>query len=200
MEYQINQEEIKRLLEIKGDARGIVFKTDYVFVLDNFGEEGIKKVEEEMEKMGCSFKYKDHINSMDFYPIGLRAISLLAISKVFNLKGKEIEEMGRVAPKSSLMVKFFMRYFLSVENIFEKAGEMWSKHYTIGELEAFDINMDEKYTTMRVHGVNLNHVFCDYLQGYFASIVRMGIGEDITAERTKFLHKGDDCYEVVLRW
>jgi predicted hydrocarbon binding protein len=200
MEYEATQEEIKRLLEMKGDVRGIVFKTDYLFVLDKFGEEGVKKVEQEIEKMGYSFSYKKNINSMDFYPIGLRAISLLAISKVFNFGKKEIEEMGKAAPKSSIMVKFFMRYFLSIKNIFDKAGEMWSKHYTIGELESFDINMDKKYAVIRVHNVNLHHIFCDYLQGYFSSIIRMGIGEDITAERTKCIHRGDDYHEVILRW
>jgi predicted hydrocarbon binding protein len=200
MEYEATQEEIKRLLEMKGDARGIVFKTDYLFVLDKFGEEGVEKVEQEIEKMGYSFSYKNNINSMDFYPIGLRAVSLLAISKVFNFGKKEIEEMGKTAPKSSIMVKFFMRYFLSVENIFDKAGEMWDKHYTVGAVESFDINIEKKYVVLRIYDINLHHIVCDYLQGYFSSIAKMGIGEDIITEGTKCIHRGDDYHEIVLRW
>jgi hypothetical protein len=200
MKYEVNQEEIKTIMEKKGDARGVVFKTDYLFILNNFGEEGVKKVEEELERMGYPFDYKNNVNSMDFYPIGMRALSLLAISKVFNLGEEEVEEIGKSAPKSSLMVKFFTRYFLSIENIFDKAGEMWSKHYTVGELDAFDINMKEKYAVIRIYDIDLHYIFCDYLSGYFSSVVKMGIGEDVTSEKTKCIHKGDDYHEVILRW
>jgi predicted hydrocarbon binding protein len=93
-----------------------------------------------------------------------------------------------------------MRYFLSVENIFDKAGEMWDKHYTVGEVESFDINMDKKYAVIRIYNINLHHILCDYLQGYFSSIAKMGIGEDIIAEGTKCIHRGDDYHEIVLRW
>ncbi len=200
MQYELTQEELKKIMDTKGDVRGVVFKTDYLFVLNNFGGEGVRKVEKELERMGYPFDYKNNVNSMDFYPIGMRAVSLLAIGKVFTLGEKEIEEMGRSAPKSSLMVKFFMRYFLSIENIFNKAGEMWDKHYTVGELDAFQINMEEKYAVIRIHDINLHHIFCIYLSGYLSSVVRMAIGEDVTSERTKCTHKGDDYHEIIIRW
>jgi hypothetical protein len=200
MSYDITQEEVDRILNEKGDVRGVVFKTDYLFVLNRFGEEGVKKVEEEMKRMGCPFDYEKQAINMSFYPIGMRVISLIAISNVFNFNREEVVEMGRTAPKFSMIVKFFIGYFLSIESVFEKAGSMWEKHYTAGYLESAEINEKEQYTVIRIHETNLHPIFCDYLCGYFSSIVKMAVGKDIQAEEKKCTHKGDDYHEIILKW
>lgn len=200
MPQEIREEEINKILNAEGEVRGVVFKTDHRFIMDKAGEEGVKKVEEELEKMNCPFDYSEEADNMSFYPVGMRALSIIAIGKALGLNREEIKKMGSNAPKFSLMIKFFMRYFLSGEKIFEKAGEMWEKHYSVGKLEAVELNMGEKYMIARLYEIELHPIFCDYLAGYFSSILKMGIGEDVNAEETTCIHQGGEYHEFIFRW
>ncbi len=200
MPYQITDEEINKILGAEGEVRGVVFKTDRRFIVDNAGEEGIKKVEDELTKMDCSFNYEEESDNMSFYPLGMRAMSLLAISRALNLEKKEIIQMGSNAPKFSLMIKFFMRYFLSAEKIMEKAGEIWEKHYTVGKLEPTEMNMEEKFMKAKLSGIELHPIVCDYLTGYFSSIIRMGIGEESSGQESTYQKIGEKDYEFMIKW
>lgn len=200
MPYQITDEEINKILGAEGEVRGVVFKTDRRFIVDNAGEEGIKKVEDELTKMDCSFNYEEESDNMSFYPLGMRAMSLLAISRALNLEKKEIVQMGSNAPKFSLMIKFFMRYFLSAEKIMEKAGEIWEKHYTVGKLEPTEMNMEEKFMKAKLSGIELHPIVCDYLTGYFSSIIRMGIGEESSGQESTYQKIGEKDYEFMIKW
>jgi uncharacterized protein YxjI len=200
MPYQITDEEINKILGAEGEVRGVVFKTDRRFIVDNAGEEGIKKVEDELTKMDCSFNYEEESDNMSFYPLGMRAMSLLAISRALNLEKKEIIQMGSNAPKFSLMIKFFMRYFLSAEKIMEKAGEIWEKHYTVGKLAPTEMNMEEKFMKAKLSGIELHPIVCDYLTGYFSSIIRMGIGEESSGQESTYQKIGEKDYEFMIKW
>jgi len=200
MPYQINDEDINKILNTKGEVRGVVFKTDRKFIFDKAGDEGIKKVEAELQKMNCPFNYEEEADNMSFYPIGMRVLSIVAISKALNLEKDDVVQMGRNAPKFSLMIKFFMRHFLSAEKIMEKAGEMWKKHYTAGRLEAVEMNTEEKFVRAYIHEIDLHPVLCDYLSGYFSSIIKMGVGEETKAEEVKCIHRGDNYHEFIIRW
>lgn len=201
MSYQITDEEINKIINTEGEVRGVVFKTDRRFIFDKAGEEGIKKVERELEEMNCPFKYDEEADNMSFYHIGMRTISIVAISKAFNLDKDGVMEMGFNAPKFSLMIKFFMRYFLSPEKIFEKAGEMWEKHYTSGKLEPFEMNEEEKRMRARITGMSLHPIFCDYLCGYFSSIMKMGLGEEVGEGKLSCTYEAkEDGYYFILEW
>ncbi len=199
MTYSINQEEIERLKKVEGEVRGVVFKTDENYILREKGEEGLKKVEEELEKMGVFIDYKS-IDRMDFYPLNLRVFSLLAISKAFNYGEEEIKEMGRNAPRASFLIKFFTKYFMSSQQTLAKVTEMWAKHYTKGRIEAVEVSEDEGRAVFRLHEVNLHPVFCRYLLGYFSSIVSMVVAEKVEAKETKCLFNNDDYHEFYLTW
>ncbi len=200
MTYQVTDEDINKILNAKGEVRGVVFKTDRRFIYDKAGEEGIKKVEEELEKMNCPFNYEEEADNMSFYPIGMRALSIIAISKAFNLSKEEIAQMGKNAPKFSLMIKFFMRYFLSAEKIMEKAGEMWEKHYSSGRLEPVEMNIEERFIKARLYDIDLHPILCDYLIGYFSSVIKMGVGEETKGEELACVHKGDEYHEFLIKW
>ncbi len=200
MSYQITDEEINKIINTEGEVRGVVFKTDRRFVFDKAGEEGVKRVEEELEKMNCPFNYEEEADNMSFYPIGMRTMSIIAISRAFNLDKDGIIEMGFNAPKFSLMIKFFMRYFLSPEKIFEKAGEMWEKHYTTGKLVPIEINEAEKYMKARISDTELHPIFCDYLCGYFSSIMKMGLGDDVIDGKLKCNYEINNGYEFTIKW
>ena len=199
---EITKEEIDKLIETKTQARGVVFKTDTEYILGEKGEEGLKKLEEELEKLGHPIKYKE-IKSMEFYPAGLRALSLLAIKKTFGFDDKKIENMGLVATKKSIIVKLFVRFFLSLERVFFKeAPRIWQKHWTAGELVPVELNEEKKYAILRLENFNLHPLYCSvYLQGYFAGILQMLIkSPKMTCQETKCSLKGDEYHEYLLKW
>lgn len=200
MAYQVTDEEINKILSTQGEVRGVVFKTDRRYITDKAGEEGVQKVEEELKKMKCPFDYEEEADNMSFYPIGMRALSIIAISRAFELSKEDIYQMGYQAPKFSLMIKFFMRYFLSPEKIMEKAGEMWEKHYTVGKLEPVEMNTEERSLIARLYDVNLHPAMCDYLRGYFSSVIKMGVGEETKGEEISCIHEGGEYHEFKVTW
>ncbi|MFP4539655.1 MAG: hypothetical protein ACLFNN_01805 [Candidatus Paceibacterota bacterium] len=200
MSYEIPPEEIERLLGLEGEVRGVVFKTDHHYLKDKAGEEGVKKAEEEMKKMGYPFSYERDATDLNFHPIGVRSLSLIAVSRVLDLDKEGVKEMGRTAPKFSSVLRFFMRYLISERTIMEKAGELWQKHYTVGELKVLEINHEERFLKCALYDIDLHPIFCDYLAAYLEFIAKLGIGEEMESEETMCIHRGDDHHEFIEKW
>ncbi|MBZ9572452.1 4-vinyl reductase [Patescibacteria group bacterium] len=201
MNQEITKETIKKLMEIKGEVRGVVFKTDGDYILKEKGKEGLKKLEDELEKLGYPIKYKE-IETMAFYPVGLRALSLLAIKKIFNFDDEKIKEMGFFATKKSLIVKLFIRYFLSVQRVFFKeAPKIWKEHWTTGDLIPLELDEEKKYAILKVENFNLHHLYCYYLRGYFSGILQLIVkSPQITCEEIKCYFRGDRHHKYLLKW
>jgi hypothetical protein len=201
MTQELTKEVAKGLMEIKGEVRGVVLKTDADYVLKEKGKEGLKKVEEEFKKLDYPIKYKE-IKTMAFYPVGLRALSLLAIKKVFNFDEEKIREIGLFATKVSLIVKLFIRSFLSVERVFFKeAPRLWKKHWTAGELDPIVLDEEKKYGILRLKDFSLHPIFCCFLEGYFAGVAQMVIKSlQITCQETKCTFRGDEHHEYLIKW
>jgi hypothetical protein len=139
---------------------------------------------------------------MEFYPVGLRILSLLAIKEIFNLDEKEIVKMGFLATKVSLILKLFMRYFISLQRVFfREAPKMWKKHYTLGEVIPVDLDEEEKYLVLRLKDCKFHPIFCHYLGGYFCGVAQLMLGsEKIKFEETKCPFKGDRYHQYLIKW
>ena len=188
------------LIKIKGEARGITFKTDADFILRKKGKPGLKKVEAELKNLGHALKYKE-IESMNFYPIGLRILSLLAAQKALELSEQDIEQMGASAPKLSLVIKLFMKFFFSVEETMKQVPKMWEKHYTVGQLSA-KIYENKQYGIVGLKGLAIHPIFCSYLKGYFSTVLQMVVKARVTSEEVKcpFKNAQDKYHEYLLKW
>jgi len=188
-EKSLTKEYVEELKEVEGETRGVVFKTDTSFIKEREGEEGVEKVEKKMKKLGLSFDYSE-IQAMNFYPMWKRILSLLAIKEVFDLSEDEVEQMGKEAPRASLLMKMFARFFFSIEEMTKQAPDMWKKHYTVGKLEA---EVSEKNTVLiRLKGVKVPLTFLYYLGGYFGTIIEMVVNSEVEVER--------DGYEYRCTW
>ena len=199
---EITKEEVEKLMGIKIETRGVVFKTDGEYILERKGKAGLKKLEAELERLGSPIKY-NQIETMGFYPAGLRVLSLLAIKKVFNFDNEKIVEMGFVATKKSLIVKLFIRYFLSTRRVFFKESpRMWQKHWTKGVIIPIELDEKKKYGILRLKDVNLHPLYCSsYLRGYFSGILQMLVkSPKITCQETKCPFRGDEYHEYLLKW
>ncbi len=198
---QFTAENAKKFMKFKGEVRGVVFKTDADYVLRKKGDEGLKKVEEELEKIGYPIKYSE-IKTMDFYPVGYRILSLLAIEKAHNFSLEKIREMGFFATKTSLIVKLFVKYFFSANQVFFKeAPKIWSKHWTFGELTPIEMNEEKKQARLQLSGIDLDPLYCEYMKGYFSGILQMIVKtQQIIVEETKCTFRGDDRHEYSFKW
>jgi len=197
---KITKEKAEELMNLSGRARGVVLQTDAEYVRQKKGEGALNKVKEEFEKLGVSINY-ENIKATNWYPIGLRAISLLAIKKVFNWTDKEIENMGNTAPKYSFVVKALVKYFVTFERSYKESPKYWEKHYLAGELETADYNLKKKYYTIRLKNFKIHPILCIYLGGYF---IRMGQlilkGENFRVKETKCQFSGDPYHEFLVEW
>ncbi len=199
MEYNLNQEEYFKIIHSEGEVRGVVFNTDKNFILRKGGEEKLKEVEKELEKMGYPLLYGD-VQTMSYYPFGVRILSILAISKVFNLTEEEVKEMGSLAPKSSVLIKVFTRYFLNVEQTLNKVGEIWKKHSTIGEAQAKEVNEKEGYAIFHFKNIDVHPIYCVYLSGYLSGIIAMTVSKKVDIEETICPFRGGDTHEFKASW
>jgi len=196
----VNTEEIKKLIKIPGKVRGQVFITDLGYVREKKGEEGVRLLKKKIREWGVPIDY-EKAKPLEWYSVGLRAISLLALKEVFGWGDKEIFDLGNCAPKFSFIVKMLMKYLLSPKKTFQESPRYWKKHYNIGKLEAHEFNDKEKYFVLHLKDFKINPILCTYLSGYYLRIAQYGIkSEKITIEETKCMHKGDPYHEFIIRW
>lgn len=208
MEKIIKKETIEELMKNPAQIRGIDFKTDREFILEKKGEQGKRKVEQEMSKiLDRPVKYQD-FSTMDFYPLGVRVLFLLVTKKVFNFSEQEIKQMGRQAPQFSLLVKILMRFFSSVSRIKKEVSKMWNEYHATGELKLITPDLDFETIKTPGHSVTLklldhkvHPIFCTYLEGYFEKVTEMVLGiSPVNCKEVKCPFQGDPNHEFSLEW
>ncbi len=178
--------------------RGVTLCTDAEYVRRHEGEEALRLVEEETKRMGYPIDYGT-VKMMDWYPIGLRLVSLLAISKTLNWSDEQLREMGRAAPKYSIITKLMLRYFVSLEILAEKVGTYWRRNYSVGSMTG---KVNNRSLFLRLEGFPVPQLLIHYMQGYFVGAIGMVIGNDkeIRIEETNHLQGDGECYEFILSW
>ncbi len=196
----IDKKLVEELMAIKGEARGMHLRNDADFVLKTKNQEGLKRLEAELRELGCPIDYQK-IDGLGFYPIGLRAVSLLAIKKVFGWDDQKIKELCGFAANISLIARLYMRFFHSVAKISEQAPKMWREYFSEGELVVRDYNEKEKYVLLEVRNFELHPVFCRCLEGYLENLIKMiVIARKVESREIKCTFKGQPCHQFKITW
>lgn len=196
----ITQKEIDKIMETPGEVRGVVFKTDAEYIVSRQGEEGLRNVERKTKEWGYPIKYEE-ISNTEWLPIGLRALSVLAATEVFGWQEEVVYDMGHSAPQYSFMVKFLMRYFLTLKQTYERSPSYWPTHYTVGALEAPEFNEKERYFILRLKNFNLHPLLCSYYAGYFLRIAEFSANlPNMRIEEQKCAGRGGPHHEFIVRW
>jgi hypothetical protein len=167
----IKRTDVETLIGIEGKVRGAVFETDAEFVRNRYGDEGLRKVAIALQQLGHPIAYES-INSMEWMPLGLRALSLIVIKDVFEWSDEEVKEMGDAAPKYSFIVKLLMKFFVSPRVAFSHAPEYWEKHYNTGRLEPVQLDEETGDAVIHLHDFNVHPLYCKYLEGYFQRLFK----------------------------
>ncbi len=166
----ISPEELKTIKEIKGEVFGAGLKDARQFVLEKEGREGLKKVEEEMEKLGYPLKYEE-IERYKWYPCSLDILFYVLCQKVFGWDDKILQEWGRQNVKTYFLTQLMMKYFVSLEVLAKNTGRYWRKFYTTGEVTIKEINKKERYLIGVLKDFKTLPAFLHYLEGYFYQIL-----------------------------
>jgi hypothetical protein len=200
MEEEITTKIAEELMKIKGEARGVHFKNDADFVLKLKGEEGLVKVEKELEKLGYTIKYKE-INQFDFYPVGLRALSLLVIKKAFDWSDKEIKELCGYAMKFSWIIKLLMRSLFSIEKILKETPKTWSKYFNIGEAEIEKYDLDKKYVILKIKNFDLHPIYCRCIEGVITGGINLVLKtKKMSCEEFECPFKEGKEHKYLIKW
>lgn len=194
----IKKEELENLLKLKGEVKGVFLQTDKRYILEKFGEEGLIKIENKAKELGIDLDYRG-ASAMEWYPVGLRPISLLLIKEVFGYNDKEIREMGRMAAKFSFIVKLFISFF-STRKLFERAPDYYKMQYRVGRLEAIYFDESGKKAILRLKDFKIHPLVCLYLEGYFQGIAEFALKEKVNVEETKCVFRGDNFNEYLIKW
>jgi len=194
----ISKQEADKIMQMKGEVKGVVFQTDREYVKKMWGQESLDKIKKELKKLGYPIEY-EKVKALEWHPIGLRVLSLLVIKDSFNMSDEDIKIMGNTAPKLSFIVKLLLRFFVNLKMSFEHASEMWTKHYSVGKLRA-EIYEAENWAKVYLEDIKLHPMFCKYLEGYFSRIVQYTINKNIKSEEEKCMFKGGPCHEYKISW
>ncbi len=199
MEQIISKEEFDKLMKIKGEAMGIAIRSGFGYTLYRKGEEGLRQLENEMEKLGYPIKYKE-IKPMSSYPIGLETIIFLVVKKLFDFNEKDFIELGEREAKLPSIIRLFMKYFGSVGMLAKAAPKMWRKYYTVGDFKVTDFDEEKKYAVIRIKDLNLHPVHCQNLKGYLLGVVKMVGKKNVKCQETKCVYRGDEYHEFLIKW
>ena len=200
MEEIISKKELEELKKIKGEVRGIVIKTYGKFILKEEGGGGLKKLEDTIAELGYPIKYRK-IRITNFYPLELEAIMLTVIKRLFNYDDKKFQEMGRFESKADTMIiRFFMKYFVSLDTVTKAVSKMWRTYFTVGDIKTVELNKEKRYVILRIENFYFIPILCENLKGYFQGITEMIVKSKATCEETKCVYRGDEYHEFLVRW
>jgi len=198
----INREKIQNILKKQGDVRGAVFQTDANYILKLGSRDDLLKVENQLKEWGVDFQFKD-AKPMSWYPVAWRVLSLLAIKEALGWDSAQIREMGKNAPKVSVIVKLFFKLFPDIEKFAQQIPNYWRKHYTAGELGVVELEKDKQTMLIRLKNFSFHPVLCQYLEGYFEQATKLTRPEDavVTVKEVQCSFRDSVPYEAYqLNW
>lgn len=197
----ISKKEAGELIKTKGRVIGSVIRSDIKFILRKGGEDGLKMIEKEIEKLGYPLKLNE-IKTTEFYPIGLKALFLVVTKNVFDFSDEGMREMGRELPKFPSVMRFFMKLFsLNEKLFFQRVAPFWKKFVTIGEIVVPVFDEENKRVIATLKDFNIHPVFCPYIEGIFSVLVKIATGSDkVTCKETKCPFKGDEFHEFLIEY
>lgn len=195
----VTKEKVDELMKNPGTVRGAGIKSYAQFILEKEGKEQLKRLEKEMEKAGYPIKYLE-VGTMEVYPFGIEALTLILIKKLFGYGEEEFQKMGEFEMKVSLLIKLFMKYFVSLDRVAQEFPKMCRKHFSVGNFKIKELNKEKGEIVIRIEDFYFHPLHCPVLLGVFSEALRMITKKETQGKETKCIYKGDDAHEFYLSW
>ncbi|OGZ17617.1 MAG: hypothetical protein A2Z78_00485 [Candidatus Nealsonbacteria bacterium RBG_13_36_15] len=196
----ISKTEIEEIIKNKGEVIGASFKEDLEFILEKEGKEGLKKLEEEMKKLGYPIDFKK-IKSFQWYPLSLNMLYLVVAKDVFDWPDDLFRENGRFSARISLIARIMMKYIISLERCFNEAGNFWQKYYTVGRLTTENFDKKNRTAFLVLKDFTGHPVFCHVLEGYFWQVISYVVPkEKLKVKEIECIFKEGKTHKFQVTW
>jgi len=194
----LSKDEIDRIMRIDCLSRGSTFQTDQSYVLRHYGEAGLEKVNQILAGWGHPIDYKA-MKSMQWYPTGLRILSLMALKEAFNLTLDQIKQVGMEASPHSFVVRLLINLFISIEMMLKACAVFYSRSSSKGKFEVVSIDSEKKISITALKGNDIDPLACKFYEGYIMGLGTI-IGKKIVCTETKCTFRGDPYHEFTITW
>ena len=175
-------------------------KTHASFVLKEEGRDGLKKLEESMRVLGHPVEY-DKLRALGLYPLWMEALTLRVIQELFNYRDEDFIELGKFHARDSVVIRTFVKYFLSIETVARNIPTVWSKYFTEpGEFKVVEFDKEKKRAIFRIEGFDFHPLHCQINIGIFSALVELLTKKEAACRETKCIYKGDEYDEFVVEW
>ncbi len=196
----MDQKILEELENKEGKVRGEKFRTHASFIISKSGEEGLKKIEEELEKLGHPLDLRK-AGTFQWHPAFLHPLILILCKEVLEWKDQDIFDMGTSAAKLSFINKVIVRYMVSPKMVFSKSPHIWKSYYNIGELKMISFDSDKRKTSFHLTDFDMHPLVCIYNRGYMIRVIENAIGaKKVNLTEDKCVHKGDSYHEYNVYW
>lgn len=198
----ISSEEVKKMLQKKGEVRGAAFQSIGDFILKKKSQAGLAKVEAQMKEWGVDF-HCSKISPMAWYPIGWGALFVLATQEVFDWTEQDIREMGANGPKASVVVKLMFKLFSNMKQLAKQIPSFWRKNYTVGEVEVVSLDEEKKEMIVRFRDSSFHPSLCRYIEGFAETTLQFSRPKSsvVSVKENKCSFRDNVPYEeYIVRW
>ncbi|NPA75675.1 MAG: bacteriohemerythrin [Euryarchaeota archaeon] len=175
---------------------GIAF-SKMEFVKEKYGDEGLKRMLEEMKKMGYDGPGRpEDIKLVKWYPFEHNLVFLRAF---MNLFGKDAyRRMARGSFKREERFKMFIGWARTPEGIITNAGEYWHKFFNFGEFHGEMLG--EGRARLVGRDIYVDPLFCEFLTEYFAGLLESAGAAGVRVQHTACAGSGAKECVWDVRW
>lgn len=154
-----------------------------------------------MADLGFPVNYQA-MRPMEFFPVGLEGLTLLAIKRLFDYNDKKFQEMASSVIKLPFIIRrvFMYSFKLFPIRVRKEVGKMWNIYYTTGKLKITEIDEKRRRLVVRLENFSLHPLHCQVIQGYIINGAPIILKGRVDCKETKCSFRGDKYHEFVLTW
>jgi hypothetical protein len=184
------QREVVEKLKDVGNVSGSCINSIFAYLGIIGKQESVSAILKRAELYGGEID-PSATNSLRTYPIHVETALLMAVYDELGWNTAEIKELGRNIPRVSLLVKFFLKYFTTLETTTNQAKMYWHRHYDFGELEVVSSDLVGGNYIVEVQGFDMPPLYSEFLCGFLETMVGFVSAEPISSEIVKYSENGD---------
>lgn len=197
----IPRREIEKVMKLKGHINGMGFLEDKKIILEKLGEEAVRKMEKNIsEASGEDFSYSK-FKSFTMYPLYFSVLTTLSLKYDFGFSNKELKEFGENGAKVSLLVKLFLRNFVSLKQVSEQAERIWRKYFDVGKLTVENFDEKERHMVIKITEFDIHPIYCIQIEGVIhqllSYIIRSG---NLKVEEVECTFRDGKSHKFKITW
>ena len=184
-----------------GNVRGLSLTGAIKYIRQNFGENGLNRIMEELEANDTEIIMREKIKSMSWYSKKAFNNLIKATDKIYGKGDYEIcRKMGRFIAEETFsgLYKVFLE-FGNPHVVISRASLAWRTLNDTGDLEVEKLS--DKYLRGKIKGLyEPNKVFCFNLAGYFERVLEMSGAKNVKVKEIKCHCEGNEYCEYEIGW